>query len=57
MILSRARRKRRRRRTTTTTTTLDQDFLELAPSVDSNCARRMIVERLGEEISAKRSNG
>jgi hypothetical protein len=35
----------------------DQDFLELKPSIDSNCPGRIIVEGLGEEISAKRRNG
>jgi hypothetical protein len=34
-----------------------QGLFELARSTDSYCAIRIIVERLGDEILAKRSNG
>jgi hypothetical protein len=35
----------------------DQDFFGLVRSIDSKCVGRIIVEGLGEEISAERRNG
>jgi hypothetical protein len=36
---------------------IGQDLFGLEREIDSNCVIRVVIERWGEEISAKRSNG